>query len=216
VLGPALVVLLGLLLLYVLGRHETEGLVGTWDSILLTPGGAVAVERMREKVSTERELADIVLELARHSEATEARRLLRAGCDVIESGVLERRKMLDGLATYSRMARAIAPTEPIRVDRFTRAPDRAAAVMASGVHHALISRGARFRMRIHLLRYVLEDVLGAIREVRDRVDREALERLTRDLGAARQDLAAVEDEALLSLGVLLKALAVEDGVEQTS
>lgn len=155
----AIGLLAGALLLLAVGRYNQTSIEVEWDFIV-TPAGRLAYEDLRQRFAEQRAVVDVTYDLA-HARAEEAAQLLAAGYSFLEHVVVERRRLLEGMARYSRMVGAIAPVPALRPGDFHLRQLVSLVGIGAVGHHFLITVPERVRLRLLILRGGLGVVLRA-------------------------------------------------------
>jgi hypothetical protein len=130
--------------------------------------------------------------------------LLAAGYTFLEHIVTERRRLLVGMARYSKMVGAIAPIPALRPGDFHLRQLITLAGLGAVAHHFLVTVPERLRLRLYILRRGLGVVLRALSRARhksDGVDKELVE-------SARADWNTLSAETLASFRALVSGVAL--------
>jgi hypothetical protein len=154
-------VLGALIALLVAGRYNETSLTVDWTEVV-SPAGRRAYEELRSRFANERAALDFTCDRAAESRrAEEAAQLLAAGYSFLEHVVVERRRLLENMARYSRMIGAIAPVPHLRPGDFELRQLMTLAGVGAVAHHLLVTMPERLRLRIFILRNGLSVVLRA-------------------------------------------------------
>jgi hypothetical protein len=183
--------------------------------MVLSPWGVEAYRELERRIAGESGMADYVYRRAFRARAAgsreEAIRLLEVGLKVVERTSPDMITLLRGMAVVSRMAAAITPVEPLRLQDF-RLPRLSGLVFLAGLlHRFLTSSAERFRLRTYVLRrgfgVATHFLLEGTRRIRAR--RPAAEAEWTRIEAARADLCTLSAESLRTFHVLLRSLAAQ-------
>jgi len=138
----------------------------------------------------------------------EANRLLALAHDVIEKFCPGMLKLLAAMATFSRMASAIGPVEPVRPQTFRIGPLATLAHLHQFVRRFVVNPAERFRLHVY--------VLGRSFGIAARFLLDATKRITgnqptadadwRNVRAAIADIQTLTDKSLENLRALLQGL----------
>jgi hypothetical protein len=176
------------LVLYRQARRD-ERLYRRGREFLLAPGGQKLLADLREAVESEVALADRIFDqaLAKREQGSheEARRLLDAGCQILERSSQDIVRLLAATTALSRLSMDIKPVRPLRPEDF-RLPQVARLAHLSRLLQNVLMTPARFRLRIYLLGRSLAAVRQVLRGATRRI-------LAED---ARLDFATITDESL--------------------
>jgi hypothetical protein len=204
----------GLVFLVLVGRRNEAVVRRDWE-LLLTPKGKRIYQSVESRFQGELALADVAFEDAAEvrslGSVDEARQLLDVGYRVIEQFSPNMLRLLQAMATFSRMVAAMAPVEPLRPRDFRLGQLASLAYLNRVLHQFLVSTSERFRLRLYILgrgfglagRYLLDSIQRVLRGT------VAEEREWQQIEAIRHDFHSLTDESLASLRTLLSSLAAE-------
>jgi hypothetical protein len=141
----------------------------------------------------------------------EAIRLVELGYAMIERAAPDLRRLLAGMAVFSRMVSAMVPVAPLRPRDFKVAQLASLAALNQVLHRFVVTAAERFRLRLYVLTQGLSVVLrflhGSTRRIRD--TRSTADRDWNDVAALRSDFRTITDESLESFRVCLASLAAQ-------
>ena len=201
----------GLLFLALWGRIN-ERRWRDWETLLDTPdrqlfaqtrsqlqGGLSMADYAYDRADSERQVGSV----------DEAIRLLEVGYGVIERVAPDVRRLLAGMAVFSRMVSAMVPVAPLRPGDFKVAQLAGMAALNQLLHRFLVTASERFRLRLYILGQGLGMLVrflsGTTRRIRE--TRSAADRDWEDVNALRQDFHTISDESLESFRLCLASLA---------
>jgi hypothetical protein len=223
-----MVILLGLasagclLVLLLVGRMNNEPRWRDWETLLRTHEQALYA-RMRSQLDGGLAMADYAYDKAEEhrqvGSVDEAIRLVELGYAMIERAAPDLRRLLAGMAVFSRMVSAMVPVAPLRPRDFKVAQLASLAALNQVLHRFLVTAAERFRLRLYILGQGLGIVLrylgGSTRRIRD--TRSTLDRDWNDVASLRSDFRTITDESLESFRICLASLAAQDqGVTSTT
>ena len=196
---------------YRLGRRD-EGQVHRDWRFLLSPRSEEVYRSVEGRMGSELALATLSYEHAfavRDMGAQEeAKRLLALAHDVIEKFCPGMLKLLAAMATFSRMAAAIAPVAPLRPRAFRIGHLAALAYLHRFLSRLVVTGPERFRLHLY--------VLGRSFGIAARFLLQATKRITggapgadadwRNVRAAIADIQTLTDKSLQNLRALLQGL----------
>ena len=216
----------GCLLFLLLWGRINEQRWRDWETLLGTQEQGLYA-RMRSQLDGDLAMADYAYDKAEaHRQVgsvDEAIRLLELGYTMIERAAPDLRRLLAGMAVFSRMVSAMVPVAPLRPRDFKLAQLASLAALNQVLHRFLVTAAERFRLRLYVLSQGLGVVLrylgGSTRRIRDA--RSTLDRDWNDVAALRSDFRTITDESLESFRICLASLAAQgqrlpaSGSEQT-
>ena len=187
-----------------------------WETLLGTQEQGLYA-RMRSQLDGDLAMADYAYDKAEeHREVgsvDEAIRLVELGYAMIERAAPDLRRLLAGMAVFSRMVSAMVPVAPLRPRDFKVAQLASLAALNQVLHRFLVTAGERFRLRLYVLGQGLGVVLrylgGSTRRIRD--TRSTMDRDWNDVAALRSDFRTITDESLESFRICLASLAAAQG-----
>lgn len=203
-----------LVFLVLMARRNEAAVKRDWE-MLLTPKGERVYQSLEGRVRGELALAEIAydeaFEVRELGSVDEAIRLLDVGYRVIEKFSPNMLRLLQAMATFSRMVSAMAPVQPLRPADFKLTQLASLAQLNRVLHQFLVSAAERFRLRLYILgrgfglagRYLMDSTQKIVKG--EPVD----EREWEQIQAIREDFQTLTDESLTSLRTLLTALAAE-------
>ena len=199
-------------LLYFQARRRERSEWRDWD-VLLTPRGQQAYEDMRYRMLDELAVADFAFlqaaEMQAFGSTAEAKRFLEVGTRLIESHAPNMRRLLAGMAIFSRMVSAMAPVTPLRPRDFELRQLVRLAQINRLLHHLILTAGERFRFKVYILRagflVVARYFLRRSRQI-EQDDREA-ETAWLALQSLRHDVRTLTDESLDMFHALVTSLS---------
>jgi hypothetical protein len=210
----AIGILGGGVVLIVTGLRDEAAVLRDWEMVL-SPWGAEAYRELERRIEGESGMADYAYRKAFRARVAgsreEAIRLLEVGLRVVERASPDMITLLRGMAVVSRMAAAITPVEPLRVQDF-HLPRLSGLVLLAGLLHRLLASTAeRFRLRTYVLQrgfgVATHFLLESTRRIRAR--RPAAEAEWIRIEAARADLRTLSAESLRTFHVLLRSLTAQ-------
>ena len=186
-----------------------------WETLLGSQEQALFA-RMRSQLDGGLAMADYAYDKAEEhrqiGSVDEAIRLVELGYAMIERAAPDLRRLLAGMAVFSRMVSAMVPVAPLRPRDFKVAQLASLAALNQVLHRFLVTAGERFRLRVYVLGQGLGVVLrylgGSTRRIRD--TRSTLDRDWNDVAALRSDFRTIADESLESFRICLASLAAQD------
>jgi hypothetical protein len=203
----------GLLFLALMSRINDR----TWHDweTLLNPNDQALYARMRSQLDSELAMADYAYDKADEHRLVggvdEAIRLVELGYAMIERAAPDLRRLLAGMAVFSRMVSAMVPVAPLRPRDFKVAQLASLAALNQLLHRFVVTASERFRLRLYVLSQGLSVVLRFLntstRRIRD--TRSTADRDWNDVAALRSDFRTITDESLESFRVCLASLAAQ-------
>lgn len=204
----------GLLFLALWGRlnerrwRDWETLLNTNDKVLFT--------RMRSQLDGSLAMADYAYDRAEQQRASgsvdEAIGLLELGYGMIERTAPDLRRLIAGMAVFSRMVSAMVPVAPLRPRDFRVTQLASLAALNQILHRFLVTAAERFRLRLYIIGQgvgmILRFLAGSTRRIRD--TRSTDDRDWNDVADLRSDFRTLTDESLESFRACLAALAAQD------
>ncbi len=143
----------------------------------------------------------------------EAIRLLDLGYVMIERAAPDLRRLLAGLAVYSRMVSAVVPVRPLRPREFKVTQVASLAALNQMLHRVLVSTAERFRLRLYIIGQgvgmIIRFLAGTTRRIRE--TRSTQDRDWNDVAALRSDFRTLTDESMESFRACLASLAAQAG-----
>jgi hypothetical protein len=209
IFGTGIVLLMVFLVL--MGRHNEEATFREWD-LVLNPEGAEVLRHVQVHLGHERDILERTYsgaeEARREGRAADAQRLLEIGGRVVEQYSPGLLALLRNVCVLSRHAAAIAPVTPLRPAEFqTRELATLAGLHRLG-HHLLLTTRERLGFRASVLGYCVRLLGGMLlRTTRHAILQTEAERPWQRLGVLRTDLGTVTDESLSTLRTVLVSLA---------
>lgn len=203
----------GVLFVALLGRIN-ERRWNDWETLLNANDQALC-SRMRNQLDGSLAIADYAYERAEEQRAVgsldEAIRLLNLGYVMIERAAPDLRRLLAGLAVYSRMVSAMVAVRPLRPRDFKVTQLASLAALNQMLHRVLVSTAERFRLRLYIigqgLGMILRFLAGTTRRIRE--TRSTEERDWSDIAALRSDFRTLTDESFESFRACLASLAAQ-------
>jgi hypothetical protein len=203
----------GLLFLFLWSRIS-ESRWRDWETLLNASDHALYA-KMRSQLDGELAMADYAYDRAEQQRQVggveEAIRLLELGYGMIERAAPDLRRLLAGMAVFSRMVSAMVPIPPLRPRDFQVSQLASLAALNQVLHHFLVTAAERFRMRLYILGQGLGIILrflsGSTRRIRD--TRSTADRDWNDVAALRNDFHTIKDESLESFRLCLASLAAQ-------
>jgi len=203
----------GLLFLALMARIN-DRLWQDWET-LLNPNDHALYARMRSQLDSELAMAEYAYDKADEhrlvGSVDEAIRLVELGYAMIERAAPDLRRLLAGMAVFSRMVSAMVPVAPLRPRDFKVAQLASLAALNQVLHRFVVTAAERFRLRLYVLTQGLSVVLrflhGSTRRIRD--TRSTTDRDWNDVAALRSDFRTITDESLESFRVCLASLAAQ-------
>ena len=185
-----------------------------WETLLNANDQALCT-RMRSQLDANLAMADYVYEAAEEQRAVgsvdEAIRMLDLGYVMIERAAPDLRRLLAGLAVYSRMVSAMVPVAPLRPRDFKVAQVASLAALNQMLHRVLVSAAERFRLRLYTIRQgvgiIIRFLAGTTRRIRE--TRSTQDRDWNDGAALRSDVRTLTDESMESFRACLASLAAQ-------
>jgi hypothetical protein len=185
-----------------------------WET-LLNANDQGLYAKLRSQLDGDLAMADYAYDRAEQhrqvGSVDEAIRLVELGYGMIERAAPDLRRLLNGMAVFSRMVSAMVPVAPLRPRDFKLAQLASLAALNQILHRFLVSAGERFRLRLYVLGQGLGVVLrflsGATRRMRD--TRSTSDRDWNEIGALRSDFRTISDESLESFRACLASLAAQ-------
>lgn len=185
-----------------------------WETLLNANDHALYA-RMRSQLDSELAMADYAYDKAdEHRQVgsvDEAIRLVELGYAMIERAAPDLRRLLAGMAVFSRMVSAMVPVPPLRPRDFKVAQLASLAALNQILHRFVVTASERFRLRLYVLGQglgvVLRYLAGTTRRIRD--TRSSADRDWDDVAALRSDFRTITDESLESFRVCLASLAAQ-------
>lgn len=202
------------LLVYVDARRHERAVWMDWDA-LLTPQARRALRSVERRVRDEMELVDLALQRAcectEGPTAEQAQRLLDLGASLLQRRLPQVRERLARLALLARMSAAVGPVPRLDAARLRLAPLRRAARLHNLLRQGLCSNQERLCLRSYVLRYAFAAVSRRLSAAAARLIRQpgAHASVWATVHAGRSDLDALTSEALVTMRILLAALASE-------
>jgi hypothetical protein len=204
----------GLLFLALWGRINNERRWKDWETLLNTNDHALYA-KMRSQLDGGLAMADYAYDKAEEQRTVgsvdEAIRLVELGYAMIERAAPDLRRLLAGMAVFSRMVSAMVPVAPLRPRDFKVAQLASLAALNQVLHRFLVAAPERFRLRLYVLGQglgvVLRYLLGTTRRIRD--TRSTMDRDWNDVTALRSDFRTITDESLESFRACLASLAAQ-------
>ena len=190
-----------------------------WDT-LLNANEQQLVASLRTQLMNNLSMADYAYDRAdQHRRAgvvDEAIRLLDVGYSTLERQAPDLRRLIAGMACFSRMVSAVAPVAPLRPRDFKVSQLASLAALNQILHRFLVGAGERFRLKLYILGHGLGMVLrflsGSTRHIRD--TRSMADRDWDYVAALRSDFHTISDESLESFRACLASLAAHSrGIE---
>jgi hypothetical protein len=185
-----------------------------WETLLGTQEQGLYA-RMRSQLDGELAMADYAYDKAEEhrqvGSVDEAIRLVELGYAMIERAAPDLRRLLAGMAVFSRMVSAMVPVAPLRPRDFKVAQLASLAALNQILHRFVVTAAERFRLRLYVLGQGLGVVLrylgGSTRRIRD--TRSTMDRDWNDVAALRSDFRTITDESLESFRICLASLAAQ-------
>jgi hypothetical protein len=185
-----------------------------WEALLNTNDQALYA-RMRSQLDGELAMADYAYDKAEEhrlvGSVDEAIRLVELGYAMVERAAPDLRRLLNGMAVFSRMVSAMVPVAPLRPRDFKVTQLASLAALNQILHRFLVSSAERFRLRLYVLGQglgvVLRFLAGSTRRIRD--TRSTMDRDWNDVNALRSDFRTITDESLESFRICLASLAAQ-------
>ncbi|HVR69615.1 MAG TPA: hypothetical protein VMT87_02110 [Vicinamibacteria bacterium] len=215
----------GCLLFLLLWGRISESRWQDWETLLNNNDQALYA-KMRSQLDGELAMADYAYDKAEEhrlvGSVDEAIRLVELGYAMIERAAPDLRRLLNGMAVFSRMVSAMVPVAPLRPRDFKVTELASLAALNQILHRFLVTSAERFRLRLYVLGQglgvVLRFLAGSTRRIRD--TRSTVDRDWNDLNALRSDFRTITDESLESFRVCLASLAAQSrrlssGAEQS-
>jgi len=187
-----------------------------WETLLNANDQALCA-RMRNQLDGSLAIADYVYERAEEQRAVgsadEAIRLLDLGYVMIERAAPDLRRLLAGMAVYSRMVSAMVPMPPLRPRDFKVTQVASLAALNQMLHRVLVSTAERFRLRLYIIGQgvgvILRFLAGSTRRIRE--TRSTEDRDWNDVAALRSDFRTLTDASFESFRACLASLAAQAG-----
>jgi hypothetical protein len=205
VLAPLLAVAGLCTLLLALGRYNETLVMRDWV-LILNPKASRLFTDTRADFKANVDLAGFALTKARkRAEAgfeDEAKRLLDLAYRVFASLAPTLLHLIGGMALFSRMVAAMAPTPPLRPRDFRLRGLASLAYLNAALHRFLVSTRERFRLRLYCLRHGIGFVLRYLRRSTATAD-------WKTVTLAQQDFETLTDETLESFRAVLIGAAAE-------
>jgi len=185
-----------------------------WETLLNANDHALYA-KMRSQLDGELAMADYAYDKAEEhrlvGSVDEAIRLVELGYAMIERAAPDLRRLLNGMAMFSRMISAMVPVAPLRPRDFKVTQLASLAALNLVLHRFLVTSTERFRLRLYVLGQglgvVLRFLAGSTRRIRD--TRSTIDRDWNDVNALRGDFRTITDESLESFRVCLASLAAQ-------
>ena len=204
----------GCLLFLALWARINERWWRDWETLLGHQEQALYA-RMRSQLDGDLAMADYAYDKAEEhrqgGSVDEALRLVELGYTMIERAAPDLRRLLAGMAVFSRMVSAMVPVAPLRPRDFKMAQLASLAALNQVLHRFVVTSAERFRLRLYVLGQGLAVVLrylgGSTRRIRD--TRSTLDRDWEDVAALRSDFRTISDESLESFRICLASLAAQ-------
>src|SRR5260370_4667530 len=163
----------GVLFVALLGRIN-ERRWNDWESLLNANDQALCA-RMRNQLDGSLAIADYAYDRAAEQRAVgsvdEAISLLDLGYVMIERAAPDLRRLLAGLAIYSRMVSAMVPVRPLRPRDFKVTQLASLAALNQMLHRIMVSTAERFRLRLYIIGQgvgiILRFLAGTTRPIRE-------------------------------------------------
>ena len=216
-----MLVLLGLatgggVLFLTMMRGVSERRWRDWEALLNANDKALCT-RMRSQLDASLAMADYAYDGAEQQRASgsvdEAIRLLDLGYVMIERAAPDLRRLLAGLAVYSRMVSAVVPVRPLRPRDFKVTQVASLAALNQMLHRVLVSTAERFRLRLYIIGQgvgmIIRFLAGTTRRIRE--TRSTQDRDWNDVAALRSDFRTLTDESMESFRACLASLAAQAG-----
>jgi hypothetical protein len=204
----------GAIVLLIAGLQDQAAIIRHWEMIL-SPWGEQAYRELETRIEGESGMADYAYHKAFRAKAAgsseEAIRLLETGLKVVERTCPDMMTLLRGMAVVSRMAAAITPVEPLRVEDFRLTRLSRLVFLAGLCHRLLVSAAERFRLRAYVLRHGFSIVTHFLFQSTQRIRarRRPAEAEWIRIEAARDDLRVLSSESLRTFHALLRSLAAQ-------
>ncbi len=181
-----------------------------WEALLNANDNALCT-RMRSQLDASFAMADYAYDGAEQQRASgsvdEAIRLLDLGYVMIERAAPDLRRLLAGLAVYSRMVSAVVPVRPLRPRDFKVTQVASLAALNQMLHRVL------FRLRLYIIGQgvgmIIRFLAGTTRRIRE--TRSTQDRDWNDVAALRSDFRTLTDESMESFRACLASLAAQAG-----
>jgi hypothetical protein len=185
-----------------------------WDMLLNTSDQALLAQ-MRSQLEGGLAMADYAYDKADEQRRTgtvdEAIRLLYVGYGMIEQVAPDLRRLLSGMAVFSRMVSAMVPVQPLRPRDFKVTQLASLAALNQILHRFLVTAQERFRLRLYILgqgaSMILRFLAGSTRHIKE--TRSTEERDWQGVHDLRDDFRTVSDQSLESFQVCLASLAAQ-------
>jgi hypothetical protein len=185
-----------------------------WET-LLNANDHTLYAKLRSQLDGELAMADYAYDKAEEhrmvGSVDEAIRLVELGYGMIERAAPDVRRLLAGMAVFSRMVSAMVPVAPLRPRDFKVAQLASLAALNQILHRFLVSASERFRLRVYVLGQglgvLLRFLAGTTRRIRD--TRSTMDRDWNDVAALRSDFRTITDESLESFRACLASLAAQ-------
>jgi hypothetical protein len=171
-----------------------------WEASISATGRR-ELESLRRRFALEQDALDLAYERARSgTDPAEVAEMLAIGYSLVIDVSRDRRDLLQRAALYSRLISAMAPLPPLTAGAF-RLRGLASRAAAAALAHGLLTNGARYRLRLAVLRRGLHIVLATMGRGIRPLDAPRWQ----ELEAARSDWHTLSDETLESFRALVSA-----------
>lgn len=185
-----------------------------WET-LLNANDQGLYAKLRSQLDGQMAMADYAYEKAEEhrqvGSVDEAMRLVELGYSMVERTAPDVRRLLAGMAVFSRMVSAMVPVAPLRPRDFKMAQLASLAALNQILHRFLVTAAERFRLRLYVLGQglgvVMRFLYGTTRRIRD--TRSTSDRDWNEIGALRSDFRTISDESLESFRACLASLAAQ-------
>ncbi len=202
-----------LVLLALDGRRREGAIWRDWE-IVLTPKGARTCRQLERSIRDDAELIDVALahagECGRRN-LGDAPRVLATGSALLGRFAAVMRHLLVSMERYSRMVWAVAGVPALPMRRFRTEALACRAALFNLARPFLVTGGERFRLRSLTLRSGFGLLHEIVARVEHRLRRRGVSAAAASewetVEAARADVATLTEESLVSLRVLMTALA---------
>lgn len=187
-----------------------------WEALLNANDQALCT-RMRTQLDGNLAMADYAYDRAEEQRAVgsvdEAISMLDLGYVMIERAAPDLRRLIAGMAVYSRMVSAMVPVAPLRPRDFKVTQLASLAALNQLMHRFLVTSAERFRLRLYIIGQgvgmILRFLAGSTRRIRE--TRSTQDRDWNDVAALRSDFRTLTDESLESFRACLASLAAQAG-----
>jgi hypothetical protein len=204
----------GLVFLALWARLNERRVWADWETLLNAQDQALYA-KLRSQLDGDLAMADYAYDKAEEHRVVgsvdEAVRLVELGYSMIERAAPDLRRLLAGMAVFSRMVSAMVPVAPLRPRDFKVAQLASLAALNQILHRFVVTAAERFRLRLYVLSQglgvVLRFLYGSTRKIRD--TRSTADRDWNDVAALRSDFRTITDESLESFRICLASLAAQ-------